>query len=258
MPGGARRHAGRGRRLRRLPLLRRGLLRQRRHARRRRRHGRVTDFPTRHERTDHMDEHQVLERSGRSSRRSRFRVPAEAGMETTWEQLDVDSLDLVELVRALEDEYGIEIDDEKLKPIASVGDAVRLVIELGGTGVLTVDVVVTGRGVVSSIGEGADAFLDALVARRSGVVDGIGPLLGLRSGAVHDREGGPPVRSLHPLRRRRRRAGGRGGRPAGRASIPADRRGHRNRRRRARDAAGPGASRGRTAGIGPCRRTSSP
>ena len=37
------------------------------------------------------------------------------------------------------------------------------------------DVVITGRGVVSSIGEGADAFLDALYARRSGIADGLGP-----------------------------------------------------------------------------------
>jgi 3-oxoacyl-[acyl-carrier-protein] synthase II len=36
------------------------------------------------------------------------------------------------------------------------------------------EVVVTGRGVVSSIGEGADAFLDALMARRSGLRDGLG------------------------------------------------------------------------------------
>ncbi|MDQ4041523.1 MAG: beta-ketoacyl-ACP synthase II [Actinomycetota bacterium] len=35
-------------------------------------------------------------------------------------------------------------------------------------------VVVTGRGVVSSIGEGADAFVDALMERRSGIVDGAG------------------------------------------------------------------------------------
>jgi 3-oxoacyl-[acyl-carrier-protein] synthase II len=35
------------------------------------------------------------------------------------------------------------------------------------------DVVVTGRGVISSIGEGADTFLDALAARRSGVADGV-------------------------------------------------------------------------------------
>jgi 3-oxoacyl-[acyl-carrier-protein] synthase II len=36
-------------------------------------------------------------------------------------------------------------------------------------------VVVTGRGVVSSIAEGADAFFDALVQRRSGIVDGLAP-----------------------------------------------------------------------------------
>jgi 3-oxoacyl-[acyl-carrier-protein] synthase II len=36
------------------------------------------------------------------------------------------------------------------------------------------DVVVTGRGVVSSLGEGADAFLDALMERRSGLRDGLG------------------------------------------------------------------------------------
>jgi 3-oxoacyl-[acyl-carrier-protein] synthase II len=35
-------------------------------------------------------------------------------------------------------------------------------------------VVVTGRGVVSSVGEGADAFYEALLAKRSGIADGIG------------------------------------------------------------------------------------
>jgi acyl carrier protein len=50
-----------------------------------------------------------------------------AGMETTWADLDVDSLDLVEVVRILEDHYGIQIVDEKLEGIESVGDAVRLI-----------------------------------------------------------------------------------------------------------------------------------
>jgi 3-oxoacyl-[acyl-carrier-protein] synthase II len=36
-----------------------------------------------------------------------------------------------------------------------------------------VSVVVTGRGVVTSLGEGADAFFDALLAGRSGIVDGL-------------------------------------------------------------------------------------
>ncbi len=43
------------------------------------------------------------------------------------------------------------------------------------------EVVVTGRGVVTSIGEGADAFLDALWTRRSGIADGLGAVDGLRS-----------------------------------------------------------------------------
>jgi 3-oxoacyl-[acyl-carrier-protein] synthase II len=36
-------------------------------------------------------------------------------------------------------------------------------------------VVITGRGAVTSIGEGADAFLDGLYERRSGIADGLGP-----------------------------------------------------------------------------------
>ncbi len=55
-----------------------------------------------------------------------------AELETQWSDLDVDSLDLVELVKALEDEYGIQIHDEELKPIKGVGDAVSLTIRLSG------------------------------------------------------------------------------------------------------------------------------
>ena len=60
---------------------------------------------------------------------AQIQVPGaeEAGMETTWADLDVDSLDLVEVVRILEDHYGIQIVDEKLEGVASVGDAVRLI-----------------------------------------------------------------------------------------------------------------------------------
>ncbi len=49
---------------------------------------------------------------------------------STWKDLDVDSLDLVELVKALEDRYGIAIDDDQLKLVASVGDAIALVRRL--------------------------------------------------------------------------------------------------------------------------------
>jgi acyl carrier protein len=47
--------------------------------------------------------------------------------ETTFEELDVDSLDLVELVKALEDRFDVQISDDDLKGIASVGDAIKLV-----------------------------------------------------------------------------------------------------------------------------------
>ena len=50
--------------------------------------------------------------------------------EQTWGDLDVDSLDLVEVVKALEDRYEIQIADGRLKSIATVGDAVSLVQEL--------------------------------------------------------------------------------------------------------------------------------
>jgi acyl carrier protein len=61
-----------------------------------------------------------------------IKVPdaATAEPETTWEDLDVDSLDLVELVKALEDRFGVEIADPDLKGIASVGDAIALVERL--------------------------------------------------------------------------------------------------------------------------------
>jgi len=48
----------------------------------------------------------------------------------TWSDLDVDSLDLVEVVKALEDRYDVQIADGRLKSIATVGDAASLVQEL--------------------------------------------------------------------------------------------------------------------------------
>lgn len=56
-----------------------------------------------------------------------------AELDTTWEELDVDSLDLVELIKALEDEYNITISDDELKPVETVGDAVKLTLKLAGT-----------------------------------------------------------------------------------------------------------------------------
>ena len=43
------------------------------------------------------------------------------------EDLDADSLDLVELVMALEEEFGVSVPEEELEGIATVGQAYELV-----------------------------------------------------------------------------------------------------------------------------------
>lgn len=44
--------------------------------------------------------------------------------EITFDDLDADSLDRLQLVTAMEDEFDLEIDDDKLAAINSVADAV--------------------------------------------------------------------------------------------------------------------------------------
>jgi acyl carrier protein len=65
-----------------------------------------------------------------------IKVPGalEATENQTWQDLDVDSLDLVELVKALEDRFSVSIADGRLKAIKTVGDAVGLVQELAVEG----------------------------------------------------------------------------------------------------------------------------
>ena len=61
-----------------------------------------------------------------------IKVPGakDATPDNTWSELDVDSLDLVELVKALEDRFGVTISDDDLKPIESVGNAIELTMRL--------------------------------------------------------------------------------------------------------------------------------
>ncbi len=52
--------------------------------------------------------------------------PSEVTMEANFrDDLEADSLDLVELIMAFEEEFGGEINDEDAQKILSVGDAVR-------------------------------------------------------------------------------------------------------------------------------------
>ncbi len=45
------------------------------------------------------------------------------------EDLDADSLDLVELIMSMEDEYGLEISDEDAENITTVKDAVKFIAQ---------------------------------------------------------------------------------------------------------------------------------
>jgi acyl carrier protein len=46
-----------------------------------------------------------------------------------WEELDIDSLDLVELAQIVEDDYGVQMKEEQLAKIETVGQAVDFVAE---------------------------------------------------------------------------------------------------------------------------------
>ena len=47
---------------------------------------------------------------------------------STFEELDVDSLDLVELAQVIEDEFGVALKGDDVKDIKSVGELVDLVV----------------------------------------------------------------------------------------------------------------------------------
>jgi acyl carrier protein len=48
---------------------------------------------------------------------------------STFEELDIDSLDLVELAQIVEDEYGVVLKGEDMKGLKTVGDAVELIVD---------------------------------------------------------------------------------------------------------------------------------
>lgn len=50
-------------------------------------------------------------------------------LETSFEDLNADSLDIVELIMALEEEFDIEIPDEEAEKILTVGAAVEYIKE---------------------------------------------------------------------------------------------------------------------------------
>jgi len=47
---------------------------------------------------------------------------------STFEELDIDSLDLVELAQVVEDEYGVVLKGEDMKELRTVGDATDMIV----------------------------------------------------------------------------------------------------------------------------------
>jgi acyl carrier protein len=52
--------------------------------------------------------------------------------DATFEELDVDSLDLAELSQIIEDEYGVQLKGDDVGKIKTVGDAIDLVVSRAG------------------------------------------------------------------------------------------------------------------------------
>jgi acyl carrier protein len=53
---------------------------------------------------------------------------SEISREATFEALDVDSLDLVEIAQIVEDEFGVELSGEDVQDLKTVGEVVDLVV----------------------------------------------------------------------------------------------------------------------------------
>lgn len=60
-----------------------------------------------------------------------FDIEGDITLDTSFEEdLNADSLDIVELIMAIEDEFELEVDDEELEGITTVGDVVEHLEEL--------------------------------------------------------------------------------------------------------------------------------
>ena len=51
-------------------------------------------------------------------------------MDTTWEEIGADSIDLVDLISELEDEFDISIPEDSIEDLKTVGDVVNLIDEM--------------------------------------------------------------------------------------------------------------------------------
>ena len=58
--------------------------------------------------------------------------PENVKPDSRFEDLDIDSLDLVELAQIVEDEYGVELKGDDVKDVKTVGDVIDLVVAKAG------------------------------------------------------------------------------------------------------------------------------
>lgn len=55
--------------------------------------------------------------------------PEQINRDATFEELDVDSLDVVELAQIVEDEFGVRLEGDDLKGLETVSQVIDLVVE---------------------------------------------------------------------------------------------------------------------------------
>ena len=91
--------------------------------------------------------------------------------DATFEDLDVDSLDLAELCADHRGEYGVALKGDDVGKIKTVGDAIDLV---RAAGFMSRSVVITGMGAVSPLGIGARTLMSVGSPGQSGIEDGKG------------------------------------------------------------------------------------
>ena len=74
-----------------------------------------------------MERNEILEKTIEIASDVLGTNPDDVNEQTTFDDLDADSLDRLQLVTAMEDEFDLEIDEEKLLAISSVADAVEAI-----------------------------------------------------------------------------------------------------------------------------------